>query len=368
MKNKLIAASTLLLLTQVACRTTSGNSGLKDADNNVDPNSIKVLKCESGETASFVLKNAETLPKVSDFPALEGAPDEVGDTTGSLWTRLDACMDGDVLEIKRVVSGYDEAPTVVGVTTGAVVEGLNEAVFDQNYEKLKINIPFVKINKWGELKDSNELFYMRGSKDGKSVVAGIAAEVDGKLEYATSANSGRFLNTYQAGVLEYEEPTDKAGCSKVADASGTFTLGTATFSWLGKARTGTSGGAAPHLCQITVVDTAKQLGTNAGKPVTVEFPFDASTDDYKFTSNHHSVCDSFLLKTSFASYGATANSSGFGGGSCPASVKGAPKADATGTNYIFTYGTEKVEGTQKNCTHPTRRCATADTGLKIMVK
>ena len=365
MNARLVALSTLIVFGTGACRTTPGDSKLKDGKDFVDPSSIKVLACESGETASFVLQVPSEKPVTSDFPALPQAPDEVETTADSLLTRLDVCMEGETLNIKRILTGYADAPTVVSVTTGATVEGLYEAVFDQNYSKLKIRIPFVKLDTSDGLTDTNQLFYMQGSLSGKSAIATIAADVAGSIEYATSDNANRFMNTYHGGILEYEEPVASKGCKSLANASGTFTLGTASFAWLGRSNTGTSGGTAPSLCQVTVVDTAKQLGENAQKPVVVEFAINGSDEAYKFTSNHHSVCDSFILKTSFASYAATANSSGFGGGTCNPPVAGAPKADKVGTNFIFTYGTKKVSGTQKNCKHPTRNCPTSAASVKL---
>lgn len=388
MKPHYLASLALLASMALGCRTTQNASKTKDIDW-ADTTGIPALKCEAGDPVSFALKpvfkpkEKKEDPDVpaytpADFPVLKGAPEDFEAWRSETLIRLDGCNVGDDVDVVRILIGDDQ---VMKVHTPAAVPkdkdgseieksptangeirntGLKEA-FEEDFSKLAARIPVEAIiEKVADEKDPKktkdvvvgyEVVYLQGSKDGSAVALTIATERDGKTFF-----SDRFLNAYYFGVLKYEDQGVGKKCEEIATIKGDFTIATATFTWMGIEGMGTSGGVAPKLCEFTVVDTAKELGSKAGQVTKFNLPLGQETDDFKFEGNHHSVCDSFFIKTAGATYGLTASSLGFGGGTCDSIEAGAPKATDGGTNYIFTYGTKKVEDTAKDCKHPTRQC------------
>lgn len=345
MKWNLALPALSLVLLSSACRTTQSN--LKDAVGFRNPPDIKSISCDKGDLAYFVMKEAPGLIQ-SDFklevPRLMDAQE--------MLVRLEVCSDGDELRLKRVIFGSVEVADEIEVGADAKIQGLSEAVFNEDYSTLDILVPYGMFDKYGDGSKvkSDEAFFLHGSAKG-GALATIVSNKGGPYEYSKD----RLLNFAAIGKLEYAEPTKGDSCDARSDVRGIFKLGTATFQWKGKQITGTSGGAAPLLCSLTVTDSAKQLGSKANVPVTVEFPFDGG-ENYQFKNNHHSVCDSFRLVTPGAVYAVTASALGFGGGECPEPVKGAPVGVKEGTKFSFQYGKDLVEGLSKTCGHPTRSC------------
>lgn len=339
-----------VVLLSVSCRTNSANSKLKDAEI-MDPKSIPTLVCEKGDPSYFVMKDLTTEPDLKNYDFIKEDDVEPSIIPGAeMITRLDVCVDGETPILKRIVFGMADSADLVEVVPESKIVGLSEILFTDDYGTLEIAVPFV--NYKGRFDDqkvaSDEYLYIKGSSKDNSALVLVAQKKEGRF-----VTSKRFLKFATAGKFEYSEVKSGTSCDALANANGQFTLGTATFAWKGVAAFGTSGGAAPNLCSLTVTDKAKELGADAGKAVTVEFPLNGS-DVYKFTSNHHSVCDSFVVKFPKAQYGVTASIQGFGGGVCPKVVEGAPAAGDT-TKFRFQYGTKVVEGSAK-CKHHTRDC------------
>lgn len=337
-----------LLALLSACRTTRPNSSLKDAESR-DAEVISPLECREGEAAYFLMKEVPDLD-LSFFQVPSGEASLM--PLNEMITRLDVCMVNDEPHLKRVLFGMIDRPDSIDVDANAKIEGLKDIIFNNDYSKLEVLVPYGKYKGiFDDIKsESNEALLIRGARATNAALALLVSKVGG--QYAVSTD--RLLKFATVGKFEFFEPPKGSACVSNSDSEGTFTLGTATFTWRGKTSGGPSAGAAPSLCSITVIDKATELGDKAGVTVEMEFPFKGN-EYYQFTSNHHSVCDSFVLKLPNVEYAVTASADGVGG-DCREPVRGAPEGTKGATRFIFRYGDKVVEGVSKSCRHPTLQC------------
>ncbi len=286
-----------------------------------DPQTEEKITCPEGfDHSSFKLVALNSLPAIK--PSEIGEREELGyelqSPTAEMNIRLDVCINGmdpsDMMLGQAVIRSTPFSPQVAYKPSAtSKVNGLVEAILDQNYEKLKIEIivpeNFGGIRILGLKKDQQNF-----------VVAFPLYDVDGR--YAPST-----LNLL-AGTLELGNPWPENGCndSQIAGVH-QVVLGTATFDLKYCFMQGAGETTEYYFTDVTVTDTNPALSKEEQKSYTIS-GVDKLKDIMEFAVNHHNGCDSFYLKLPHAEYAASAAPMA----GCGLPVKNAPKRDMDETS------------------------------------
>lgn len=311
---KLMALS--LLSFTASCRTENSTATVKDAladvpnpepSNEMSPpqesqQTVAAIDCGDGEYQTFTFQPVFFNPrrKLVLYPGMPVPPPslfklEVSDQSEQR-VRLDTCfIDGTEpkLDLRRVIyknsssSAYTEYP----VTANSVVEGLKEAVFDDNQAKIKIQIA-----KPGTTSDQYLVIYGWKQSHDTFATVGEATIKGGKV----ASNQTNLLT----GKLGAGDPiaADKCPFGKTFVAK-TFKFGTATFAaqiCIAQAPGETVGYTFEAL---RITDSNEALSVAARAPV--ELGKEQIAAVMKYAWNHHNTCDSFYIKLGEVEYAAT---------------------------------------------------------------
>lgn len=328
MRIERIAGFVLLSGAIFGCKTGGNKSVLQDL-NYADFPDLKTLDCGSNDPVSFVMKPAGKELVSKDFPELSDAPNDFQELQKDYTVvRLDGCSKDEGVTIERIMFGGTDVVKVATIATvpknttvpenfAPLFEGVQEAIYDQNYSKLNVRFPVefdTEATGKGEAQVdgqkateetykviSQKAVYLRGSKDGAAASLALI-DYDGK----NSVYNDGFLAPYFAGVFEYEEPKKDAGtCASIATIKGSYKKGTFVMTWIGTASTGTSNGEIYNPCEITIVDTNKLLGKDAGKTIVLSKDDGTLGKALSVGSGHHGICYWANITTPGARYAFT---------------------------------------------------------------
>lgn len=348
----------LIFIAVLRCQTATHSSDAKAVNQQYTDSELAPVDCPTGaELTSFVFVALSALPTAASLglpppqnsvPPLV-APSEIQNV------KLEICLKDEDLSLRRVISKRGIKRDVIEVVAGSEILGLAPALFSQDYSQLHVKIPFESFQEPGNetAKATTESLFLQG-----------VGTADASFVYATYLNddsgqtflSPRAGNFILVGSLQYGDFAEDP-CSGGHAKKGVFILGTAKFEWQGCQFAGTSGGTAPLIHEFVITDTSTKLPADLrGKPFKVKTD-SSTTGNYIFRHNHHSICDSFALTLSQATYAVTSSIIGFGPGGCAGTVQDAPNPGAS-VSYRFKYGNSAwIKGkAPSSCTHYSRKC------------
>jgi hypothetical protein len=329
------------------CQSAAVRAGLQSLQPLSAPSRIPQLACPEGSTSgTFYLSpaNADTLTAASfGLPnRANGAPVRIYSVSETRTVRLDVCTwddgSGERIDLKQVIlvgMGGGAEFGVVSVEANATVRGLEQAIFQFDYANLLIDVPY------GETIDANGLstptthrLLIKGNSEVGHFVAALALTDRPGGGDLISRASHAFV-----GTIEYGDPISVENCpSGRMPEYRRFDLGDAKFHVKTCVGVGTSGTRAYMIHTVTLLDPSPHVPEGQrGQKVTI-FATDPAPG-YRVRSGvrHHNVCDWFVIETPFATYSASADHRGNGGGVCEDVDPAAPTPLEDGVRFAISY-------------------------------
>lgn len=309
------------------------------AEYHFDKDKLPALTCESGSPFFFMLvKTDAALPtfeslKVGIEP--RSSDPEVESAEKAFTVRLGICQIDDDVILKQAVTFNGEEMNAMTIPESSTVEGLREVLFDQDYTKLNLNIPYETTSfpefSFGSPSPSAGRLIVRGV-EGQSLAYFLT--VDGDLIDSPKILVGTFELSEDGG-------TGDDACSPMGLIlqNNSYTIGDVTFSidgcYAGAMKSG------PKLVKIVVTDNSENLDAALrGKAI------DVGMDTVQQNFNHHWACESVVIKLPHATYAMTASNAASQTGACENLPEAPHRTDHDGgLAYRFSYpGQQAVEG------------------------
>lgn len=297
------------------CRTLT-NGELSQSSQSLSgdtPDLFGSFECAQGDFTPFMFSRLNFSPPISlvQFPFGPGGLIKLRapSTDVGFVVRLDVCTT-DTLSLKRVLFRTRSSPEIMEfvTTSDAIVEGLEEVVFNKDYSHLKIRLPRK------DIADPKEVLMIDGWTSPTTGFATATRQID--LESNVSINSAHVL----AGTIEFGDPLSDKRCpvGQVFNQS-SFRLGNATLETEQCENFGAGHTVKYDVIAVTVTDSDSDLPESDKHAVLLQG--EALKARVSFESHHHNACDAMAIKMPHATYIVAA---GFREEGCTSVISGAP--------------------------------------------